>query len=188
MPARWVFQTTSIAPRRVDAAVHKTMLLVVVVPTAATAAIGAGVLWGTAAAAQHAAYCGALAVLLCELLLIGYRGMPLTRPYVPGASRFHLLWAIYLSAFFTYTFTSAELERQLMREFGTPGVLRAAAVFLGVAFALWVRRKFKVRGWEDVPFEADMPADQMFQGFNLSEIHAAQAVASRPNGPASKPV
>lgn len=135
-------------------------------------------LWGPLVGVQHGVYCGALAVVLCELMLLSYRGIPLTRPYVPGASRFHLLWALYLSAFFTYTFTSAELERQLMQEFGTAGIANAAGVFLAIALALWARRKLKVRTWQDVPFEAEMPEDQMFQGFNLSEIQAAQSVAT----------
>ena len=51
-------------------------------------------------------------------------------------------------------------------------------VFGAIAVALWIRRKLKVRTWEHVPFEAEMPDDQMFQGFNLSEIQAAQAVAT----------
>ena len=188
MPARWIFQTTAIESRRVDAAVHKTMLLVVVAPTTAAAAISAGVLWGWGIAAQHAAYCGILAVLLCELMLLRYRGIPLTRPYVPGASRFHLLWALYLSAFTTYTMSSAELERQLMRSAGTAGIAWAVAVFAGISVALWLCRKWKVWSWTDVPFEAEMPEDQMFQGFNLSEIYAAQSVASRANGEHSRPV
>lgn len=178
MPARWVFQTTSVTPRRVDAAVHKTMLVLVAVPTMLSAAIGAGVMWGPLAGVQHAAYCGALSIALCELMLLTYRGIPLTRPYVPGASRFHLLWALYLSAFFTYTFSAARLERQLMLETGTTGIAWAAAIFLVIALAMWVRRKLKVRTWEDIPFDAEMPEDQMFQGFNLSEIQAAQAVAA----------
>jgi hypothetical protein len=178
MPARWLFQTASLVPRRVDAAVNKTMLLVVVAPTIAAAALSAGILWGRTAGVQHAAYCGALSTMLCQLMLLRYRGLPLTRPYIPGASRFHMLWALYFSAFFTYTLSSAELERQLMRDFGTEGIVNAVLVFSGIAGALWLRRKFKVRSWDDVPFEAEMPEDQMFQGFNLSEIHAAQAVAS----------
>ena len=188
MPARWVFQTMAIESRRADAAVHKTMLLVVAVPTTLAAGISAGVLWGAAAAAQHAAYCGALSVLLCELMLLRYRGIPLTRPYVPGASQFHLLWALYLSAFTTYTLTSAGLELELMRKSGSEGIAWAVGVFSAVAFVLWLRRKLKVRTWTDIPFEAEMPEDQMFQGFNLSEIHAAQAVASRANGQPSRPV
>jgi hypothetical protein len=187
MGARWLFQTTSVAPRHVDAAVHKTMLLIVVVPTMMTAAVIAGLLWGPRTAAPHAAYCGALSLLLCELMLLRYRGIPLTRPYVPGGTRFHLLWGAYISAFFTYTFSSAELERQLLAEFGAEGVFKAGAVFGAIAFALWLRRKFKVRSWDDVPFEAEMPEDQMFQGFNLSEIHAAQAIAARGKAEPAKP-
>jgi len=178
MPARWVFQTSSLIPRRVDAAVHKTMLLVVVAPTIGAAAVSAGMLWGRAAGVQHAVYCGALSTMLCELMLLRYRGLPLTRPYIPGASRFHMLWALYFSAFFTYTLSSAKLERALMTEFGGDGIVKAAVVFSSIAAALWVRRKIKVWSWDTVPFEAEMPEDQMFQGFNLSEIQAAQAVAS----------
>ena len=188
MPARWVFQTAPIQPRQVDAAVHKTMVLVVAGPTVLTAGISAAVLWGPLTAVQHAAYCGVLAVLLCELMLLRYRGIPLTRPYIPGASKFHLLWALYLSAFTTYTMTSAALERELMRTAGTTGIAWAVGVFGAIALALWLRRKWKVRAWTDVPFEAEMPEDQMFQGFNLSEIHAAQAVATRANGQHSRSV
>jgi hypothetical protein len=179
MGARWVFQTTSITPRRVDAAVHKALLLIMVPPVMAAAALTAGPLWGPVVAAQHAAYCGALSILLCEVLLIGYRGIPLTRPYVPGGSRFHKLWAFYLFAFSTYTFTAARLERELIRHAGTRGIAIAATVFMVLAFALWIWRKLKVRTWTDIPFEATIPEDQMFQGFNLSEIHTAQAVAAR---------
>jgi hypothetical protein len=179
MGARWVFQTTSITPGRVDAAVHKGLLLIMVPPVMAAAALTAGPLWGPVVAAQHAAYCGALSILLCEVLLIGYRGIPLTRPYVPGGSRFHKLWAFYLFAFSTYTFTAARLEGELIRHSGTRGIAIAATVFAVLALALWVWRKLKVRTWIDIPFEAAMPEDQMFQGFNLSEIHTAQAVAAR---------
>jgi hypothetical protein len=75
--------------------------------------------------------------------------------------------------------TSAALEKDVMRSAGATGIAWAVGVFATIAFALWARRKWKVREWTDVPFEAEMPEDQMFQGFNLSEIHAAQAVASR---------
>jgi hypothetical protein len=53
---------------------------------------------------------------------------------------------------------------------------------------LWAWRKLKLRDVSEVSFEAEMPADQMFQGFNLSEIHAAQAVASRANAKRGDPV
>src|SRR5262245_27214712 len=179
MPARWIFQTSAIAPRRADAAMHKAMLLIVLPPVLATAALSAGLLWGPEWALQHAAYCGALTLLLCEILLIRYRGIPLTRPFVPGGARIHMLWAAYLFAFITYTFTAAGFEQDLMRWAGAPGILKAALVFTAMAGALWISRKRKVREWEDIPFEEEIPAAEMFRGFNLSEGYTAQAVASR---------
>ncbi len=178
MNARWIFQTASLSMRRVDAAAHKALLLVVVPPVMVTAFIIAGALWGLRVGSLHAVYCGSLALLLCELLLVRYRGIPLTRPYVPGGSRFHLLWALYFSAFLTYTFTSASLEQTLLQRVGAEGVLDAAGVFSAIGLGFWAWRKFKLRETADIPFEAEIPNDQMFQGFNLSEIHAAQAVAS----------
>lgn len=179
MPARWVFQTSALSKWRVDAAAHKALLLLVLPPVVATAALSAGLLWGPRIGALHAAYCASLALMLCEVLLIGYRGVPLTRPYVPGGSHFLMLWAVYLSIFFTYTLTSARLERDLLEWTGARGVLIAAAVFTSLALVAWAWRKVKVRHVEAVTFEADVPEDQLFQGFNLTEIYAAQAVASR---------
>jgi hypothetical protein len=179
MNARWIFQTAALSPAQTDAAAHKTLLLIVVPPVVAMAALSAGGLWGARLGALHAVYCGALAVLLCEMLLVSYRGIPLTRPYVPGGSRFHMLWALYISGFLTYTFTAVGLEISLLRDAGPQGVLRATAVVAGGALAFWARRKFKLRDLDAVPYEPDMPEDEMFQGFNLSEIHAAQSVAAR---------
>jgi hypothetical protein len=176
MNARWVFQTAAIGPFEADAAAHKAMLLMVVPLVTLAAALSAGTLWGAPIGAVHAVYCAALAVLLCEILLLGYRGIPLTRPYVPGGSRFHMLWAVYLSAFLTYTFSSISLELALLRWIGVAGVLRAAAAIGAGALALWGLRKYRLREADEVPFESD-PPDETFKGFNLSEIHAAQAVA-----------
>jgi len=188
MGARWIFLVSSLTPRRVDAATHKALVLLVVSPVVVTALLLAGWLWGATVSLVHAAYCGSLALLLCEVLLLTYRGVPLTRPYVPGASKFHMLWAVYLSGFLTYTFTTARLERDLLAIGGPRYVLNAAVIFVAMAAGLWIWRKIKVRELLDVPFEADMPADQMFQGFNLSEIEAAQAVASHANGETTRRV
>jgi hypothetical protein len=190
MGARWIFMTSALTPRRTDAAAHKALLLLVVPAVVVTAAATAGPLWGARIAVVHAAFCASLSVLLCEVLLMGYRGVPLTRPYVPGASRFHMLWGLYLTIFLTYTYTSARLERDLLKWTGGSGVLEAAAVFCTLALGIWIVRKYRLRHTEEVPFEADMPEEQMFQGFNLTEIYTAQAVASRAptNAPRDRPV
>src|SRR5262249_47947782 len=95
----------------------------------------------------------------------------------PGGSRFHMLWALYLSAFLTYTFSSIGLELTLLRWIGPAGVLRAALVIGGFALALWGLRKYKLRDLEAGRCGGALADDETFKGFNLSEIHAAQAVA-----------
>jgi hypothetical protein len=179
MPARWVFQTASMSKWRVDAATHKALLLLVLPPVMLTAGLSAGMLWSAELGWVHGVYCGSLALLLCEVVLVGYRGVPLTRPYVPGGSRFHMLWAVYISVFLTYTLTSARLERDLYNWYGARGVINAAAVFCGIALCAWARRKWMLRSVEALTFDAEVPEDVMFQGFNLTEIYAAQAVAAR---------
>jgi hypothetical protein len=183
MPARWIFQTTALSARRADGAVHKTMLLIVMPPVVAAAAASGALLWGRDVAVAHSAFCAALTLALAELLLLSFRGVPLTRPYVPGRSRILVLWAFYLSAFLTYTYSMAALERDLFMFGGPASVRHAAEVFGGVALALWIWREWRIRSADDVSYEAAEPDDQMFQGFNLSEIHAAQSVAARHDSP-----
>jgi hypothetical protein len=184
LPARWVFQTTGLVPRRVDAAVHKAMLLLVVPPVVLLAGVSAWILWGPAIAWRHAVFCACLTLVLCELLLSSYTGAPMTRPYVPGRSRFHMWWFFYLTGFTTYCYTMAGLEARLL---GEGGLLIASGVFASLAFASWLRRKIKLRHVEEVSFEVEA-LDEMFQGFNLTETYAAQSVAPKANGAAKFPV
>jgi hypothetical protein len=184
LPARWIFQTAAIVPRRIDAAAHKAMLLIVVPPVVAFAGLSAWILWGPAIAWRHAIFCAALSLLLCELLLGSFIGAPMTRAYVPGRSRFHMLWGLYLTAFTTYCYSATALETRLL---AGGGMLIASGTFVSVALALWLRRKLKVRRLDDVSFEVEVP-DEMFQGFNLTETYAAQSVAPTANGSAKFPV
>jgi hypothetical protein len=184
MPARWVFQTAALVPRRIDAAAHKAMLLIVVPPVILFAGLSAWILWGPGIAWRHAMFCAALSLLLCELLLGSFIGAPMTRAFVPGRSRFHMLWGLYLTAFTTYCYSATALETRLL---AGGGMVIASGVFVAIASGLWLRRKLKVRRLEEVSFEVEVP-DEMFQGFNLTETYAAQSVAPRANGSAKFPV
>ncbi len=184
LPARWVFQTTALVPRRIDAAVNKAMLLAVLPPVVLFAGVSAWLLWGPSIAWRHAVFCASLSLVLCEVLLGTFKVAPMTRQYIPGRSRFHMWWAFYLTAFTTYCYTMAGLEVRLLRG---GGLLIASGVFVSLAFAAWLTRKIKLRHVEEVPFEVE-PIDEMFQGFNLTETYAAQSVAPRANGSAKFPV
>jgi hypothetical protein len=184
LKARWLFQTTGLVPRRIDAAAHKATLLLVIPPVVAFAGLSAWILWGPAIAWRHAVFCGALTLLLCELLLDSFIGAPMTRSYVPGRSRFHMLWGLYLTLFTTYCYSATALETSLL---AGGGMLKASAVFVSIGFGFWLHRRLKVRKLEDVSFEVEVP-DEMFQGFNLTETYAAQSVAPTANGSAKFPV
>ena len=184
LPARWIFQTTGLAPRRVDAAVNKSMLLLVVPPVAVFAGLSGWVLWGPAIAWRHAVFCACLTLVLCEVLLSTFKGSPMTRQYVPGRSRFHMWWAFYLTAFTTYCYTMAGFEAALLRK---GGLLTASGVFVSLAFVSWLTRKIKLRDVDEVSFEVEA-LDEIFQGFNLTEAYAAQSVAPRADGSAKFPV
>jgi hypothetical protein len=181
MPARWIFQTFSVSPLRIGGGVHKAGLLVVLVPVVLTAALSAALLWGPAIAWRHALFCGVLSIFLLELLLVSYSGLPFSRVYVPGGSRFHVLWPLYISCFITYTYSAASAERELLTTHG----LRAPIVTIAVlAMALAIGRLWRLWRMPSLSFEVDLP-DQAFAGFNLSEGLAAQAVASHNAGPST---
>jgi hypothetical protein len=184
LPARWVFQTTALVPRRIDGGVHKAMLLLVIPPVALFAGVSAWVLWGPAIAWRHAVFCACLTLVLCEVLLSTFKGSPMTRQYVPGRSRFHMWWAFYLTAFTTYCYSMAGLEATLLRG---GGLLIASGVFVSLAFVSWLVRKYKLREIEEISFEVEA-LDEMFQGFNLTETYAAQSVAPTANGAGKLPV
>jgi hypothetical protein len=175
LQARWVFRTSSLTPRRVGAGVHKAGLLLVLIPVALTAWVSAAALWNTSIAWRHVLFCTALSLLLLELLLLKSSGMPFAKQYIPGASRFHLLWPFYLSCFLAYTYSAAEAERMMLLEGDILTPVAAIIVFAGaLAFLRWWRL------WHtpELSFEVEIP-DETFKGFNLSEGLAAQAVSTR---------
>jgi hypothetical protein len=184
LPARWIFQTTGLVPRRIDAAVNKAMLLLVVPPVALFAGVSAWVLWGPAIAWRHALFCASLTLILCELLLGSFKGSPMTRQYVPGRSRFHMLWAFYLTAFTTYCYTMSGFEARLLR---SGGLVTTSGVLAVVALVIWLTRKVKLRQVDEISFEVEA-IDEMFQGFNLTETYAAQSVAPTADGASKFPV
>lgn len=173
LPARWIFETFSVRPLGAGGGVHKAALLVVLVPVVATAWLSAAPLWGPALAWRHALFCGVLSIFLIELLLVTDPGVPFARTYVPGGSRFHMLWPVYISCFITYTYSAASAERWMLMH----GALAfPVALVAGAAAVLAAVRLWRLSQLPSLSFDTALP-DAMFAGFNLSEGLAAEAVA-----------
>ena len=179
LPARWMFRTCPLSPFRIAAGVHKAGIVIVLLPVMAAAWISAMSLWGPAIAWRHMLFCGSLSLVLVELLLATFRGVPCARVYVPGGSRFHVLWPLYLSSFIAYTYTAASVERDLLVQGGLGPTVVTLAI---IAAALSAARLWRASRDTDVSFETEIP-DETFAGFNLSEGLAAQAVARHGESP-----
>jgi len=174
LPARWIFRSCSLTPLRVAAGVHKAGLLVVLVPVALSAWLSAAMFWDVSIAWRHAIFCAALSLFLLELLLLKADGVPFARQYIPGASRFHLLWPFYLSCFLAYTYSAAEAERLMLLE---GDITTPVAIIVMLAGALACMRWWRLWHTPELSFEVEIP-DETFKGFNLSEGLAAHAVAT----------
>ena len=172
LPSRWIFETLSIPPIRAGQGVHKAALLVVLLPVIASAWFSAAALWGPSIAWRHALVCAVLSAFLLEILLVNYRGVPFARVYVPGGSRFHVLWPLYLTCFIAYTYSAADVERDMLSHHALTGPLTVIAC---LTVALAAVRLWRLSRVSALPFDFDVP-DNTFAGFNLSEGLAAQAV------------
>ena len=180
LPARWVFRTCELTPSRVGGGVHKAGLLVVVLPVAVVAWTSAAAFWDTSMAWRHTVFCVALSVLLLEVLLLKSSGVPFAKQYIPGASRFHMLWPIYFSCFLAYTYSAAESERQML---AGGSITIPVTIILVIAVSLAGMRWWNLWHTPELSFDVEIP-DETFKGFNLSEGLAAHAVAThQANGP-----
>jgi hypothetical protein len=172
VPARWIFELVHLTPLRAAGGVHKAGMVVVLLPVAVSAWLSAALLWGPSIAWRHVLFCTVLSTLLLELLLVNYRGVPFSRVYVPGGSRFHLLWPLYLTCFITYTYSAAAVEREMLANRDLSGFL---IVFSILTMVVTVIRVWGVSRASPLSFAVEIP-DATFAGFNLSEGLAAQAV------------
>lgn len=179
--ANWIFRLRESAQRSAAVGgVSAAMTLAVVLPITALTLSYASMLWGSAVALRHAAFCAALGLLLTHALLIRFNKFPFTCVYFPGSSRMRMLWPLYLTVFSTYSFTMGRLQVDLLRS--DRHFLVALVIILAVAFACALGRRAMLHESEGFRFEERDP-DALFEGFRLSETLAAERAQHRPAPP-----
>jgi hypothetical protein len=154
------------------AGVRAAMLVAGVGPSVALAVSSGILLWNPRVAVLHGFVCGAMGVLLTEILLAGFVKIPFTSTYYPGRSKIGTLWPFYLTGFVTYTFSPAGFELTVLHDFRLTPILIFAAATLGTALALSAVRRLRLRFAQGLVFEEEAP-DALFGGFRLSEGFAA---------------
>ena len=143
--SNWLFQMTESSDKTpYYRGVRKAMALLGLTPIAAATLPVYVILWGASAALAHTAFWLLCAVLLAELLLLGYHEVPFTCAYVPGNANVKLLWPVYLLAMTTYAYTTARLELWLLQEVGRWLAGCACLALLWVIVMLYRKRVAEV--------------------------------------------
>jgi hypothetical protein len=116
LEANWIFKLTEGQDRAGwFTGVRKVMWLTVLCPLFGAALPVYAWLWGWKTAALHLSFSLTLSLLLTELLLLRFFKVPFTCSYLPAKANLKSLWAVYLVAFGTYSYTMSELEFWLLQ-------------------------------------------------------------------------
>jgi hypothetical protein len=177
--ANWVIRIGESAQRWAALnGVRDAMVIAVVVPVTAGAALTAALLWGLWPSVVHAVVCLTMGLGLTEVLLIGRRKLPFTCTYFPGLARLRLLWWAYLTAFTTFSYTTPLLETAFMKQPSDLGVF--VIVFGSALVGLDLFRRRAAATLDGFTYNEEDPT-AMFAGFDLSEGLAANRPAPRLN-------
>ena len=157
--ANWIFRVTAVHDaelyfRASWLALFAIACLPVLLATAATLAP----IWPAAAVAGHLLLLGALASILVDLTLFGFRKIPFTCAYLPGKANIHVLAGAYI---IVLTAITDGLVRGERRALGDPVSFAKFLAVLCIA-AVWARRRTRIRAQGfDVQFDQAPPADLM---------------------------
>jgi hypothetical protein len=129
------------------------LIIAGVLPAALLAFATGTWLWGARIGAMHAAYSGVMALILVQVLMRGLDKIPFTCTYSPGKARIGKLWPLYLTLFSMFTYTTANLETELLRR---PGAFFVTLTLMaGLAGLLWRLRLRRSRELNGLCFESE---------------------------------
>lgn len=134
-------------------------------------------LWGIAMSLAHVVFCALMALLLAEILLVGFCQIPCASTSFPR-QRF-TRWPVYFLGFTLFTYTATLIELALLRAPLRLGVLCGLLTVAIAALARW--RAGELSAATGLTFVGEDP-DALFDGFHFSESEAA----SRPPSAAAE--
>ena len=126
--AAWMFDASPPRPGRARATVERMMIAFCILPVALVCAPFYALYWGWAVALSHSLVSIAMGVLLVEVALWRYHGVPCAKPWNPEGANLSRRWWAYLIGFVQFTITVPSYELQA---FGNPigiGLIAGAAL------------------------------------------------------------
>lgn len=165
LSANWAFQLSEAhSARGVLQATRKWIVLCAVAPLMAAQAVMEFRFYPWPAAVFHLAFGTAMALLLIEIMFLGFRKVPFTCSYFPGKINLVFLAVIYVLGFTAYSGWMAKLEQWLA---GRPALLMVFFALAGGIHAslVWWRTRLVDSGAE---LDYQDPGDPVVRTLELS--------------------
>jgi hypothetical protein len=134
LAANWVFRTSAGSMRREHRSGTRRFLWFAGIAFPLLLSLPAlGVLWGPRVFVLHGIVCIAVGVLVVEIAIRRFEGVPCTIPFEPGRAKLQGRWPLYLIGLMTLTVTVPGIEAELLRMRSILGPLIISALMLIVA-------------------------------------------------------
>jgi hypothetical protein len=138
--AGWLFEAAPPLQRHARAAVERTMIAFCVVPVALAFAPLYRNLWGLGVALSHTAVSIAMGVLLVEVALWRFHGVPCVQPWDPQAANLGRRWWAYLVGFLMFTVGVSSWELGLFGD-----TAQIVTFVTAIVLTAWVVRVLSLR-------------------------------------------
>jgi hypothetical protein len=140
LAANWLFRTSAGSMRREHRIGTRRFLWFAGIGLPLLLSLPAiGALWGPRVLVLHAIVCTAAGVLVVEIAIRRFEGVPCTLPFEPGRAKLQARWPLYLIGVMTLTLTVPGIEAELLRMQSILGPLIISAVMLigAAAVSYW---------------------------------------------------
>lgn len=127
--ANWTLAVAGVAPMDPRTLTAK-VVWAIVTPVLAVFFVLHSVVWGTSLAGVHIGYAVLLSAFLINVALIGFRGMPYTKPDMPGSSNFVRAIAFYAAGYVVFSRGLAGLESWMLVDAPRWGVFFFFGLFI----------------------------------------------------------
>jgi CubicO group peptidase (beta-lactamase class C family) len=160
LKANWIFR---MAPprdgREYAVGRRRAMIAVTVVPVCAMAALLCVPIWPWQAALGHVAALGLLGLVLVDAADAGTRKIPFACSYLPGRSRFHLVFVVIVVVVIPLVLAAASFERDALQNPARYGAM------IGLLVVVWLLARWRIRRLvhpdDGAPAFDDEPADRL---------------------------
>jgi hypothetical protein len=136
--ASWVFASAGVEPEIGRRGLRRIMILFGLLPATVVAGSFLWLKWGLAWGLTHAAMCLAVGLLLVEIVLRKYGGVPCSGAWRPEGANLRSRWPGYLAGFVLFTQALPRLSYVLVGE--PVALMTVVAVLLAAAVILKLRR------------------------------------------------